>query len=325
MKKIIVYILILLIVINILPIYNAQLIEKSNIKIKPSLSPGDHFRFIITNGRIRTYQVHIPPSYDNLNPFPLVLVLHGHKSCANHFKYVTDFNSTADKEGFIVVYPNGRTSPYVPISDLIMFIKYFEYGYWPRIWNYCDLINNVDDVLFIRSLIKQLQNNLNINTSRIYITGSSNGGQMTFRLGSELSDIVAAIGPVSTTIGGRLTKDSPFYIIPDPEYPISVIYLHGTNDAVFPYEGGGEREYVSVNDSVAFWVEHNNCDPIPRVNISESGKIITRTYTNGSDNTEVTLYIIVDGIHEWFGGNDRSPCEISATEVIWRFFKQHPK
>ena len=97
-------------------------------------------------------------------------------------------------------------------------------------------------------------------------------------------------------------------------------------DKAVSYEGGwhyvfkiGSLEawlyFISVNESVSFWVEHNNCDPIPQINISENGRIIKRTYTNGSDNSEVVLVTHVDGGHTW----------LSATDLMWEFFEQHPK
>jgi polyhydroxybutyrate depolymerase len=98
------------------------------------------------------------------------------------------------------------------------------------------------------------------------------------------------------------------------------------------YEGGGDYNLSSVNDSVAFWVEHNGCNPIPEIYTSASGKIIRRTYTNGKNGTEVVLYTTVGGEHWWPGNHWNTGQwlvdtirEISATDLIWDFFAAHPK
>jgi polyhydroxybutyrate depolymerase len=293
----------------------------NNVPIKPSISPGDHFQFIRIGWQLRSYRIHIPPSYDGTTLMPLVLSFHGFTSNSISNAMMTNFSAKADEEGFIAVFPNGAT-------DLLFltFCRIFldRFG---RYWNagFCcgnAVKRDINDVGFVQELIKKLQKNINIDTNRIYVTGMSNGGMMSHRLGAEFSDIIAAIAPVTGTIGGKY-KDNPPYIIPDPENPVSVIIIHGTKDPLVPYDGNDN--FLSVNDSVSFWVDHNNCDEIPQINISESGNIIKRTYSNGSDNTEVVLYTVVDGGHYWFGSEYFPQSEISATDLIWDFFTNHPK
>ena len=159
---------------------------------------------------------------------------------------------------------------------------------------------------------------------------------MTYSIGAYLSDTIAAIAPVAGTIGGSFSLENHnYYQIPDPTHPISVIVFHGTNDRFLPYKGGGAYNISSVNESVAFWVEHNECNPTPDINTSPSGKIIRRTYMNGKNGTEVVLYTTVGGDHWWPGNPSTSwpgsPWlidtiqEISATDLIWEFFVAHPK
>ena len=299
-------------------------VSQSNVK-KSSVSPGDYLRFMFFGMRLRSYRIHVPPSYDGSNPVPLVLVLHGFPDNAVHIQSV-GMNAKADEEGFIAIYPNGHTY-WRDFSQVQMglwnLIYFHRWGYFYNCWDF----DNVDDVGFIRTLIEKLQTTLEINSSRIYITGLSGGGFMTYRLGAEISDIVAAIAPVAGSIGGRWTENSSLYIIPEPEHPLPVIVFHGMNDSAVPYNGDPNWT-ISVNDSVSFWVEHNQCDPTPQINISESGNIIKKTYANGSLGTEVILYTVVDGVHGWFGAPDwpyEYPCEISCTDLIWEFFESHPK
>lgn len=144
----------------------------------------------------------------------------------------------------------------------------------------------------------------------IYVTGISNGGIMSYRLGAELSDIFAAIAPVAGSIGGQRSEGNPIWVIPEPKYPISVIVFHGKNDTRVLYDGGiptandtrGAFSYMSVNDSVYFFVKHNQCIAFPERNISESGHIIMDLYKGGLNNTEVVLYTIANGNHSWPGG-----------------------
>ena len=295
------------------------------------------FRFIIFNGSIRSYLLHVPSSYDGLKPVPVVIVLHGHPSWCLDPKFFTGLDKKSDEEGFIVVYPNGHRA-----QGFIGLIFLLETLIWPRIWNcwdYCD----IDDVGFIRTLINHLDSTLNIDSSRVYITGISGGGMMTYRLGADLSDIVAAIAPVAGSVGGIWYTESTPYIIPEPSYPLPVIVFHGLQDLNLPYEGGWvngsirlwntniqeevHTYFLSVNESVSFWIEHNNCNPTPEIETSESGNIIKQTYANGTDGSEVVLYTVVNGGHEWFGGPEAfwPPCEISATDLMWEFFEQHSK
>ncbi|OGS40853.1 MAG: hypothetical protein A3K77_05940 [Euryarchaeota archaeon RBG_13_31_8] len=300
------------------------IVNASNLK-KSSVSPGDYLQLMFFGNRLRSYRIHVPPSYDGSNPVPLVLVLHGFPDNAHDIQSI-GMNAEADEEGFIAIYPNGHTY----WRDLrgqvywgLINLRYF--GGWGYCWNSWDF-DPVDDVGFIRKLIETLQTTLNVDSSRIYITGLSMGGFMTYRLGAELSDIVAAIAPVAGSIGGLFYDDLPFYIIPEPEHPLPVIVFHGMNDSAVPYNG--DYDVVSVNDSVSFWVEFNQCDTNPQIEISESGNIIKKTYANGSEGSDVVFYTVVDGVHGWFGAPDlpyKYPCEISATELIWEFFKAHPK
>ena len=309
--------------------------------IKPSLEPGDYYQHIFAGGRVRTYRLHIPSSYSDGNPMPLVIVLHGSGIGANSLstKAYCDMDEKADEEGFITVYPNGeilRLSSYLklPIAylwDLYALIRI------SREWNRWD-DNDIDDVDFIRTLMNHLETNLNVDPSRIYVMGISGGAMMTYRLGAELSDRIAAIAPIAGSIGGLgfvpERNDSLIpYIIPNPISPLPVITFHGLQDESVPYAGGWKQVFdwgsndlwvyiVSVNESVSFWVEHNNCDPIPQVETSESGRMIIKTYMNGTDNSEFVLVTYVEGNHEWFKS---PPHEMSVNDLVWDFFEQHPQ
>lgn len=281
---------------------------------------------LLFDGEKRTYIIDLPVMYDSTVKYPLVLVFHGGGGNADHIREVTQFSQHAEEEGFIVVYPDGS-------------------GRFDRrflTWNcgFCcgyALENNVDDIGFIRALIQYLTDEYSINESRIYATGFSNGGIMSYYAGAELSDVIAAIAPVAAQIGGQASEQEKIWRIPKPDEPVSVLSINGMNDSRVPYDGGRPKDndtavysWMSTNESISFWVNANQCNSFPQRNISDSGNIITDTYAGGINNTMVRLISIVNGTHMWPGSHVNTQensvmQELDATEVIWKYFDQHPK
>ena len=228
-------------------------------------------------------------------------------------------DAIADKNDFIVVYPNGTG----------LFNNYI------LSWNAGDCCNyveplGVDDVSFIRSLIDALQKLHNIDSDRIYVTGMSNGGMMVHCLGCNLSDNIAAIAPVSSSMW-ETEKCAPTDFLP-------VIIFHNIDDAVIPYYGGRSVDWIAdffdlkhtpVLDAVDFWVKHNHCSLSPQ-KIRE-GNVYSELYSDCEENADVLFYSISDGGHSWPGGKkgwflgDKPVQDFSASEIIWSFFKTHPK
>lgn len=268
------------------------------------------------NGIERTYLLHVPASYNDNAPTPLVIALHGGGGNAEHQQRQSNFDPLADEQGFIVVYPNG-TGRFN--ETLLTWNGGTCCGYAQE--------NNVDDVGFIRALVTELQASFNIDPKRIYATGMSNGGIMSYRLACEAADLIAAIAPVS---GTQNLEDCR------PSQPVSVIHFHGTADGQVPYDGGvGPNSttgvnYASVSDSLAFWILRDNCPS--RAEIEQSGEVTHLTYSPCAAGTSVELYKIEGGGHAWPGaegpgwvGGDEPTQAISATQLIWKFFAAHPK
>jgi polyhydroxybutyrate depolymerase len=283
----------------------------------PAVKPGDYEETIIAGGKIRNYLLHVPPSYDGKKT-PLVIVLHGGGGNAGSTAEMTGMNIKSDQAGFIAVYPNGTSR----ISDEKLLT-------W-NAGNCCGyaLDNNIDDVGFIRELIGKLERELSIDTARIYATGISNGGMMSYRLACELSDKIAAIAPVAGAMG---MADC------NPVNPVSVIIFHGTADDHVLYEGGTPRTQLDthprvdkpVSYAVDFWVKADGCSPAATK--ETKGYIVKEVYSGGRNGTGVVLYTIVGGKHAWPGGKpgwlggDVPTREISATDLMWDFFVSHPK
>jgi len=285
--------------------------------LKAIAKPGDYRRSLNVGGLERSYIVHVPPADRGRGALPLVIVLHGGGGHAENVMRVSGMSDKADKEGFMVVYPNGSGR----LKNRLL------------TWNagYCcgyALDHKVDDVGFIRALIEELQREANVDAKRIYVTGESNGAMMAYQLGCELSDKIAAIAPVAGAMGDGNCR---------PEFPLPVIIFQGTADEHVLYEGGKpkksldrrEREDKPVSYAVSFWVKHNGCSPIPQR--QEKGNIVQESYTGCRDGADVVLYTIKGGRHAWPGGKkgrpeaDEPTQEISATDLMWDFFVRHPK
>ncbi|MBO3769793.1 MAG: dienelactone hydrolase family protein [Candidatus Brockarchaeota archaeon] len=281
------------------PLVSSELSE--NVKYN---HPGDYNLSINVNGMIRNYWIHVPIGYDDKTPLPLVIVLHWWGGNSKSVEEYTGFSRKADREKFIVIYPQGTgTDP---------------------TWNagFCcgqALQNRVNDVEFIRRIVKKTMEDLKIDPKRVYVAGVSNGGMMAHRLGAELSDIFAAIAVVSGSIG---KSSSGRLIIANPSKPVSVIIFHGEKDELVPYNGGGSMGYffASINETALFWARANNCSQNPVIEISSNRRIVKTTYTGGLNNTEVVLYTITDGGHDIWNS-----AGIPMTDLIWDFFKKHPK
>ena len=238
---------------------------------------GDHFDEMQSGGQTRQYLLHVPAAYKPETPAPLVLVFHGAGIGAERFVSYSHFSTVADRDGFLVVYPQGR-------------------GEKP-VW---DPSPGSQDVQFVRDLLDSLQRRCEIDANRIYATGHSNGGGMVHRLGCELADRIAAIGPVSGAYSSGGCR---------PSRPVPVFAIHGTADPVVPYEG--------IPDWATAWAERDDCDPEP-VEVTHNVLISEKQWKNCRANAEVILYTIVDLEHDWPGDL------IDVGQTIWDFFEQHP-
>ncbi len=264
----------------------------------------------------REYILHVPKSYDRDRPTALVILLHGHGARAQTFEASTGMSTKANRNGFIVAYPQALGSPSVWHTGV-------------------DGSADVDDVAFIRILIDSISARYNIDQDRIYVAGHSNGAFMAYRVGSALSSRVAAIGISAGSIG-RITSRGDTLRIAAPTNPVSVIAFHGKADNTVPYNGGSEedgpRRIVAAPQSIDFWVKSDGCNPTPATTVLEDGNVTLDDYTGCKAASEVAFYTIQDGTHKWPGDRmpwwhfwGRSSREPSATNDMWSFFKAHPK
>ena len=259
---------------------------------------------ITHNSLQRDYIIHIPSVYSVNDPIPLVFCLHGYGGNANSIMSYTNFNYISDTAGFIVVYPQGAL---------------FQGS---THWNAGGLTfgSNIDDVDFISSLLDSLSDQYNIDLTRVYSTGMSNGGYMSFLLACNLSDRIAAIASVT----GSMTIQT--YNSCNPQHPIPILQIHGTYDQTVPYYGNPSWT-KSIDDVLQYWVNHNNCNPtpttisIPDINLFDNSTVERLTWENGSNSVVADHLKVIGGGHDWFGawGN----MDINSSIEIWKFFSKY--
>jgi len=255
------------------------------------------------DGNNRKYFIHVPPNYESTQSIPVLLAFHGYGGTAKSFMEHSNFNEIADVNNFIVVYPEGLT---------------FE---WYTHWNVGGWTNGstVDDVGFVNSLLDDLEVNYNIETNKIYATGMSNGGFMSFLLACQLSERIAAVASVI----GSMTPET--YSACNPSHQIPILQLHGTADDIVPYEG--QSDMIAIEDALSYWVEYNQTDSVATMTLiddidTDDGSTVEKyIYGNGNNGAKVVHYKVLNGGHDWFGafGN----MDIQSSQIVWDFLSEY--
>lgn len=260
---------------------------------------------IVSSGRKREYLLYVPPSYDRSRPTPLVISLHGAGTWPVQQRDLSGWNRLADRQGFIVVYPSGS--------------RYSG----TRVWH----LEDAGEVAFISALIDKLESDYNIDPSRIYANGLSNGGGMSFVLSCRLPDRIAAVGMVGAA------QLLPFSSCADRN-AVPMIAFHGTADRMAPYRGGAscvaDQLFPDQLTWTADWAARNRCGPKP-VDAAVAVDVSRRSYPDCAGNADVVLYTIHGGGHTWPGGQPlpewfagTTSRSIDATGQMWAFFREHP-
>jgi polyhydroxybutyrate depolymerase len=277
-------------------------------------------RTIKTGGVERTYYMHEPTqSLPGLRP--LVLVLHGGGGNGKISAMMSGFNPKADAEGFLAVYPNG--SGRFGEDRLLTWNAGHCCAYAMR--------ERANDVGFISDLIDELVRRDRVDPKRVYVTGMSNGGMMSYRLGRELPHKIAAIAPV---VGAMFGDETP------PAMPMPVLIFNSRTDESVPFDGGpakirggtavGDSDYKPVAFALDFWAKANRCAPPPTV--TQQPRVTITRYDRCAGGARVVLYALDGGGHSWPGGKasgrrgaDDPDANVDATSLMWDFFKQHSR
>lgn len=286
----------------------------------------------------RDYTLVLPDAYDGSAAVPVVLALHGGSGNRDGAARLTCADGTPDDptclhvqaaaRGWAVVYPDG--TPDRAGGER----RYWNAGGGRDGWrcvggNACE--DGTDDVQYVRDLLDDLRGRVNVDATRVVVTGLSNGGAMSHRLACELSDRITAIAP----FGGGLQLTTSGTCA--PERPVAVLYTHGTEDPCWPYAGGApdcpigrsEGDFVSVERTLAGWSAVLGCAGTPTEDTLpdtvDDGTTTTRVAYAGCAAPLVHLKVVGGG-HTWPQGyaylGERVVGPVPqdwGNEVLWTF------
>jgi polyhydroxybutyrate depolymerase len=298
-------------------------------------APGNYTFKFQQGGRERSYIVHVPKDVVS-NPWPVVLNFHGGGSSAAGQQAYSLMDETADREGFLAVYPNGTG---VLSNRLLTWNAGSCCGY--------ALNNKVDDVAFVRALLDNLAKHAEIDRDRIYATGLSNGAMMAYWLAIQAPDLMAAIAPVA---GAQLKL--PFR----PKAPMPIMHIHSVDDPRALYAGGlgppfpfttARVQHPAVEDVLSRWATFDGCAKTPTVEPTLHGEgnssshTATRiTYGTCTHGYEVVLWKLTGAGHVWPDGASEymgrvlgtqskilgaATDIIDANEEIWQFLSRYQR
>ena len=261
---------------------------------------------MVHNSVTRDYIVYVPATYSENSAVPLMFNFHGYTMTANdQMTWGGDMRSVADTAGFILVYPQGT---------LLGGSTHWNVGSWTS-------FSTADDIGFTEAMIDSISANYNIDLSRVYSCGYSNGGYFSFELACQLSGQIAAIG----SVGGTMSSET--YAACNPSHPTPVVTIHGTSDAVVSYNGGNPFNSESLLNVNSYWSGYNNIfsapvvTDIPDISSFDGSTVEKSVYNDGDNCVSMEHYKVIGGGHDWPGswGN----MDINASSVIWDFVSKY--
>ncbi|HRI78635.1 MAG TPA: PHB depolymerase family esterase [Cyclobacteriaceae bacterium] len=276
----------------------------------------------ITVGKLeRMYLSYQPSGLAPGKTYPLLIVLHGGGGNAKQTMNFCGFNLLAQRDKFIVAYPEGYKKGWHD-GRIAPGVEAFQ--------------ENVDDVGFIRATIEEIQSRLPVDPNRIFATGISNGAMMSLHLAHTLSDKIRAIAPVCGNIAENQSKEYR------PKNPVAVLVINGTEDPLVPYDGGfvlNERskrgKVISTDKMMEIWMTlipstgQPALQSIPDTDPDDGCVAERLVFPSWGSPNPIQLIRITGGGHTWPGGKQYLPkfivgkvCkDFKAEEVIWDFFK----
>jgi polyhydroxybutyrate depolymerase len=289
----------------LLPIFSAMC--AGHVGPSHALPVADQTVSLAFNGKLHHYILHVPSSLSEATPAPLVLNFHGFTDDAAIQLKWTGFNVAANRNRFVVAYPDGFGNK--------------------KSWNGGDCCGDaaaehLDDIGLARAIVADIMSRVNIDAHRIYVTGFSNGGFLTHRIACEAADLFAA----AAAVGGVLGIAPPRC---QPARPMPILQIHGTADAYVPYEGGKNRaasgkDFRSVAETIATWVDRDSCTDAPPHLYLRHGTARCERYNHCAGGAMVALCTLKGVGHCWPGNLDcagfgKSTTDLLANEEIWAF------
>ena len=252
------------------------------------------------DGRTREVVVHIPSGYDAATPTPVVMNYHGRNMTAQGQADLSKMNALADREGFIVVYPQGVGNSW-NVEVCCEPASFFD----------------VDDVSFSQALLDTLNDELCVDPERVYLAGFSNGGMMANRVACALGERVAAVASVA----GPLVNDCVL------ETPMAALHIHGTADLVVPY--GGNLLFPSATGAFETWRQSQQCLPLPN-HALKTDDVLCEQWNGCQGDVQTQMCRVELAGHQWPGGVflpgfGLTTSSLDASEWMWSFFSRYSK
>ena len=253
------------------------------------------------NGLDRRFKIY---ELSKLSPnvaLPVLFNFHGYGSNADQQLIYGDFRGLADEEAFILVVPQGSLLEGTT--------------HWNSDSEFTSK-STADDLGFVSRMIDELETRYNIDNTKVYAAGMSNGGAMSLYLACSLSDQITAVASVTGFMSADLISNCGAID------PTSVILIHGTADSVVSWESGlGGGSILGIGE---FWAEHNNCSQSSQTALEDyngdSVSGVIHQHSGCDAETLVQVYEITDMDHIWpesWRGDD-----VDGAKVVWDFLKQ---
>tara|TARA_A100001388_G_scaffold208448_1_gene158996 strand:- start:15 stop:965 length:951 start_codon:yes stop_codon:yes gene_type:complete len=247
----------------------------------------------------RFYYIYTPNNLDTNQSIPVLFAFHGYGSSAMRHLSYTNYFLLADSGNFIVVYPQGATTATLS--------SHWNVGGWTS-------KSTIDDLDFIDTVIGLVKDKIQIDETRIYSSGMSNGGYMGYHLACNLSSKFAAIASVT----GSMTNST--YDDCNPMHPTPILQIHGLLDFVVPYNGNAGSK--SIPDVIDYWVNYNSCGEVPDkiIKYDNYSLISYETYINCLNNVNVKLILHPEMGHDW---PSTQSYNVNASTEIWDFVSKY--
>jgi polyhydroxybutyrate depolymerase len=248
---------------------------------------------------------------------PLLIVLHGSGTNAETFRIRNRFDATADREKFVVAYPDAIG-------------KQWRFG---QVLEQAAPENEaIDDVGFIRALIDDLVSRKIVDPARVYVTGVSRGGLMSYTLACSLHDKITAVAPLISPMTDR-QRDAC-----RKAQPIPIMAIAGTADKVLPFDGQRlpKSRLLSMPDTMDFWRKAHACSApqkrtLPHRDANDPTRIEATTWSECKTGARVVLYRVEGGGHRLpsLAGEESATekrtgprnRDIETADEVWEFFR----
>lgn len=288
-------------------IYVTKLLSSIVLLVAVGISYAQQYKMNF-DGHETVYVVHLPAKYNKAKQYPLVINYHGLNASAAKHQHYCQMDRVADREGFIVVYPQS-----------------YHKG-WNAGLGFRSYTNGPDDIGYLNMLLDTLELRFSIDKKRIYAAGVSMGGSFTYRIASEMSNRIAAVASVS----GLMSDSTLIYC--NPVRSIPVLHFHGTKDHLMKYTG--MKQAFGAEEVVKLWALKDQCEnkpdtiQIPNRVKSDRSTVSLIKYTHCANGAQVWFYKIKNGGHTWPGSAKAFKLlgvknkDIDGSEAIWEFFKQ---